>query len=88
MQVTGTLTANDQVVGPLTVSSERSGAFQVVITGTITVTLERSLDDGANYVAVETGYTASKAGIIDGPGKFRLKASGVSGGSAACVLEV
>ena len=88
MQVTGTLTANDQVVGPLTVTRAQTGAFQIVITGTITVTLERSLDGGSNYVAVETGYTASKAGLVEGPGKFRLKASGVSGGSAACVLEV
>ena len=61
------------------------GFFSVVISSTITVTLQRKID-GANWVAVEDGYTASTTKDIVGAGTYQLIASGTSGGSAVCFI--
>lgn len=84
---TGTLDANDEVVGPVYVG-RNGGSFDVhSVSGTITVTLERSIDNKANFVAAADGaYTAAVTERITAPGWYRLKASGVSSGSATATL--
>lgn len=55
----------------------------VTITGTITVTPQFS-HDGATFVSLtDEALTASGTMLLEGPGVYRLLASGVSGGSAA-----
>ena len=83
--VTQTLDANAETLGPWGVEEYCPVGFTVSITGTITVTLQRSLD-GTTFVDVEPGYTSSTTKNVDGPGFYRLIASGVSGGSAVCSL--
>jgi hypothetical protein len=85
--VSQTLDANAEALGPFEVEEIRSVGFTVSITGTITVTLQRSMD-GTTFVDVEPGYTSSVTKNVDGPGFYRLIASGVSGGSAICSLLV
>jgi hypothetical protein len=80
----GTLDANDETVGPVDVPAGKTGFFGVTITGTITVTLYRDVGSGA--IAVEDGYTSSTTKNIEGPGQYSLVASGVSGGSATCLI--
>lgn len=80
-----TLDADDEVCGPVTVVTGKLGFFSVAVTGTITVTLQRKID-GANWVAVEDGYTASTTKDIVGAGTYQLIASGTSSGSAVCFI--
>ena len=80
-----TLDANDEVCGPVIIVTGKLGFFSVAVTGTITVTLQRRID-GANWVAVENGYTASTTKDIVGAGTYQLIASGTSGGSAVCFI--
>lgn len=84
--VSQTLDANGEVLGPWGVEEEQSAGFSVAITGTITVTLQRSMDGSTNWVPVEGGYTASTTKNVEGPGYYRLYATGVSGGSAVCSI--
>ncbi|HAH11512.1 MAG TPA: hypothetical protein DCL48_15570 [Alphaproteobacteria bacterium] len=81
----GTIDANSETVGPVT--NGRSGvAYQVDITGTITVTLQASLD-GATWMTATPAFTADAIGTHNIPGAaYRLIASGVTGGSAVCTL--
>lgn len=90
MGVTVTLDANDEtnpVSGEIIVGKTQTAAYDVVVTGTITVTLQRKIN-GTNWVAVEAGYTSSVTKHIVAPGAYRLIASGVSGGSAITSLSV
>lgn len=82
---TATLDANDEVLGPVT--NGRNGiSYQVDITGTITVTLQASLEGGA-WMSAATALTADGIGTHNIPGAaYRLIASGVTGGSAICAL--
>lgn len=82
---TATLDANDEVLGPVT--NGRNGvSYQVDVTGTITVTLQASLEGGA-YFTIGSGLTADTIGTHNIPGAaYRLIASGVTGGSAVCAL--
>jgi hypothetical protein len=91
-QATATLDANDEVCGPINVPNGHGAAVHIVVTGTITVTLQRAYG-GLAYVTVlkpdgdPAAFTASYTGQIDSPGDYKLVASGVSGGSAACALS-
>ena len=90
MGVTVTLDANDETnpaSGVVTVNKNQTANYDVVITGTITVTLQRRIN-GTNWVPVETGYSASTTKQIIAPGNYRLIASGTSGGSAITSLTL
>lgn len=90
MGITVTLDANDEtnpVSGAVIVAKNQTANYDVVITGTITVTLQRRLN-GTNWVPVETGYSASTTKQIIAPGSYRLIASGTSGGSAITSLTL
>ena len=67
----------------LTASGEIAGAFSVeeilpvalsFITSDMTATLQRSLDEGVNWVEVET-FSASAARNVEGPGQYRVLAT-------------
>lgn len=92
MALSGTLAANADTCGPLDVAPSGRGSVQFVVTGTITVALQRRLG-GGSYITVkkpdgvtDATYTASDSLLIDAPGEYQLLASGVSGGNAVCYL--
>ena len=83
-----TLSANTNTCGPVNLNPELGGIYSVVVTGTITVTLQASFDGGANWVSdPDSVHTASTLQRLTGGGMFRLIASGVSGGNAVCSME-
>jgi len=82
---TATLDADAEVCGPVNIRRQEQGFYSITVTGTITVTLQRNID--GNWIAVETGYSASTTKDITGAGQYRLIASGTSGGSAVCFLS-
>jgi hypothetical protein len=83
---TATLDANDEVLGPVT-NGQNGVSYQVDVTGTITVTLQASLEGGA-WMLATTAFTADAIGTHNIPGAaYRLIASGVTGGSAVCALR-
>ncbi len=91
---TATLDANDEVCGPLSVINDQRLSFHVVISGTITVSLQRRMN-GATFVTVKlpdgvtaASWTASASFVVDAPGDYQLIASGTSGGSAICNMFV
>lgn len=88
-----TLSANDDVCGPVVISHRRTGIFQIDVTGTITVTLQVR-GPGGNWItckkadeSTDAAYTADYVGQILAQGEYQLVASGVSGGSAVCLLQ-
>jgi hypothetical protein len=87
-----TLSANNDVCGPIVIGPRRTGVFRIEVTGTITVTVQTRV--GTTWFAVkkadestDAAYTADSAGEILAPGEYRLIASGVAAGSAACRLS-
>jgi len=92
--VTATLDANDETCGPLKVQMGEQADVDMVITGTITVALQRKAPGGSTFVTVKKAdgttaatYTASEPVAITSPGIYQLLASGVSGGSAVCRMN-
>ena len=88
-----TLDANSEVCGPIVINPRRQGIFQIDVTGTITVTLQM-MGPGGNWITckksdetTDAAYTADAVGQITAPGEYQLVASGVSGGSAICLLH-
>lgn len=88
-----TLSANDDVCGPIVIGARRQGVFQIDVTGTITVTLQMK-GPSTNWITckksdetTDAAYTADAVGQILAPGEYRLLASAVSGGSAVCLLH-
>lgn len=88
---TATLAANNDTCGPLEVLPGQTGDFDIVITGTITVTLQRKVFGGSTFITCKlpdgvtnAAWTASTTQSIAAPGVYQLLASGVSGGSAVC----
>jgi hypothetical protein len=61
-----------------------TAGFTVSITGSIGVTLRRSLDGGTTWVDLESEYTSSTSKNVEGPGTFRLITTSAGGGSAVC----
>lgn len=94
MIATATLDANSETCGPLKVQMGEQADFEIVITGTITVALQRKAPGSSTFFTIKKSdettdatYTASYAGQIMAPGVYQLLASGVSGGSAVCRLN-
>jgi hypothetical protein len=87
-----TLDANGEIAGPVVCGSDNRLSFHVVITGTITVTVQRSIGDSGFVTTTKPDgstaavYTASCDGVIDAPGSYQIVASGVSGGNAICYM--
>jgi hypothetical protein len=79
-----TLNANGQSTGMIDVDYTET-AIGLIITGTITATLQRSLDEGVNWVTVST-HTASTIVNVAGPGEYRVSSSAVTGGT--CVVQI
>lgn len=87
-----TLSANDNVCGPIVIGPRRTGVFRIEVTGTITVAVQTRV--GSTWFSVKKGdettdatYAVDAAGQITAPGEYRLIASGVSGGSAVCRIS-
>ena len=87
---TATLDADAEVCGPLSITNDQRLSFHIVITGTITVSLQRRFN-GATFVTVKlpdgstaASWTASASFVVDAPGDYQLIASATSGGSAVC----
>jgi hypothetical protein len=84
--VTATLDANDEECGPVNIGP-RGGILEIRgVSGTITLTLWRSIDGGKNYVTTNESYTSNQSLDIIGEGKFKVIASGVSAGSAVVTI--
>jgi len=78
-----TLNTNGQSTSMIDVDYTET-AISLNITGTITATLQRSLDGGTTWVNL-TAYTASTVFNVKGPGDYRVTASAVTGGT--CVVQ-
>lgn len=91
---TATLDANDEVCGPLSAVNDQRVSFHIVITGTITVSVQRRINGGTFVTitkpdgATAASYTASASFVADAPGDYQLIASGTAGGSAVCNMLV
>lgn len=80
----GTIDANDEVVGPVSVT--RGQVCMVSVDRTAgTITLQYS-PNGTTWLAVEDGYTADTVKMAEGFGQFRLIGSGTP--NAVCTLSV
>ncbi|MEL7224464.1 MAG: hypothetical protein AAGL17_06275 [Cyanobacteria bacterium J06576_12] len=67
---TGTIDANDETVGPISIPNGKNGFVAVDYTaGTLTL---QATPDGTNWINVEDGYTADTYKLIEGPGQFRV----------------
>lgn len=94
---TATLDANDEVCGPVYVPAGQAASWLIRGTsGTITYNPEVSLN-GTNYepclapdMSAAQTFIADASGQFIGPGHFRMRASGVSGGSGSVdiLLEI
>lgn len=80
----GTIDANDEVVGPVSVARGQVCMFSVDYTAG-TITLQASLD-GTNWIAVEAGYTADTVKQVEGWGQYRLIGSDTP--NAVCYMGV
>lgn len=79
----GTIDANDEVVGPVSIASGQAGMVTVDYTaGTITL----QYNAGGTWIAVEDGYTADTVKMFEGFGEFRLIGSGTP--NAVCTIGV
>ncbi len=87
-----TLDANDEVCGPINIPNGYVGTGHIVITGGITVSLQRR-QSGLAFVTVEkpdgdpAAFTASTTFSIDAPGDYQLIASSRTDGVANCALS-
>jgi hypothetical protein len=84
--LSATLDTNDQVFGPFSVRDKAT--VIVAVTGTITVTPQCSHTQSSFLALTSQALTSSGALVLEGPGVWRLVASGVSGGSAAVSAQV
>lgn len=83
-----TLDANGEIAGPVVCGSDNRLSFHAVITGTITITVQRSIGESGFVTTTKPDgstaavYTASCDGVIDAPGSYQIVASNVTGGTA------
>jgi len=80
----GTIDANDEVVGPVSIARDQVGMLTVDWTAGV-ITLQASMD-GTNWIAVEDGYGADTVKQITGWGQYRVIGSGTP--NAVCHLAV
>ena len=79
----GTISANDETVGPVSIRSGQMGMVTVDHTaGTITL----QYNSGDAWIDVETGYTADTVKMFEGFGEFRLIGTGSP--NAVCTIGV
>ncbi len=81
---TGTISANDGTVGPVSVPRGKVCVLSVDLASG-TITLQYS-PNGTDWLNVEDGYTADTVKLAEGFGEYRLIGSGSP--SAVCTLSV
>lgn len=79
----GTIDANDEVVGPVSLASGQKGMVTVDYTaGTLTL----QYNAGGTWIDVEAGYTADTVKTFEGFGEFRVIGTGSP--NAVCTIGV